>query len=395
MGATQTQHESKRKLLDAAFEVIRTKGYSATRVEDICEAAGVTKGSFFYHFKSKEELAVEAASQWSAMTSELFREAPYHTPADPLDRLLAYVDFRKALLRGGLPEFTCLVGTMVQEVYETWPAIRDACAASIGGHAATLEPDIAAAMEKYGVRGTWTARSLALHTQAVIQGSFILAKAQGGAAVAAESLDHLRRYLRLLFKTTGFREQGSGYREPSDGDASDEEREQLEMRNEKSQEEMMAATTEVRLTEKADTKEWPEMHYLFIERFGHIPQNAGPAWTELHRRVPEIEEHNQITGYMSLYRMDQNVYRAGVRLAEKPRHLPKGMHYENYAGGKFHRFVLTGPFSQLGPATGLAVQRVREQNLALRDDFNIENYVTDPRVTPEEELITEILFPAA
>jgi TetR/AcrR family transcriptional regulator, transcriptional repressor for nem operon len=396
MATTQIQHESKRKLLDAAFGVIRSKGYTATRVEDICEAAGVTKGSFFYHFKSKEDLAVEAAAQWSAVTSELFRGAPYHAPADPLDRLLAYVDYRKALLRGELPEFTCLVGTMVQEVYDTWPAIRDACAASIGGHAATLEPDIAAAMEKYGVRGTWTARSLALHTQAVIQGSFILAKSLGGAAVAAESLDHLRRYLRLLFKTTGFTEQGSGYRERSDSDAADEGREQLEMRTEKPQEEMtMAATADVKLTEKADTKEWPEMHYVFIERYGHIPQTAGPAWTELHRLVPEIETYGQITGYMSLYRMDQNVYRAGVRLAEKPRHLPKGMHYEKFAGGKFHRFVLTGPFSQLGPATGLAVQRVREQNLALRDDFNIENYVTDPRVTPEDELITEILFPAA
>lgn len=199
MATLQTQHESKTRLLAAAFDVIRTKGYSGTRVEDICEAAGVTKGSFFYHFKSKEDLALEAAAYWSSVTGELFREAPYHEPADPLDRLLAYVDFRKALLKGELPYFTCLVGTMVQEVYETWPAIRQACAASIVGHAETLEPDIAAAMQKYGVQGEWTALSLALHTQAVLQGSFILAKAQGGEQVAVESLDHLRRYIELLF----------------------------------------------------------------------------------------------------------------------------------------------------------------------------------------------------
>jgi TetR/AcrR family transcriptional regulator, transcriptional repressor for nem operon len=223
MIATQTQHESKRKLLDAAFDLIRSKGYSATRVEDICEAAGVTKGSFFYHFSSKEEMALEAAAYWSAVTSELFREAPYHAPADPLDRLLAYVDFRRMLLRGEVPQFTCLVGTMVQEVYGTWPAIRSACEASIFGHAATLEPDITAAMEKYGVRGEWTAKSLALHTQAVLQGSFILAKAEGGAAVAEESLDHLRRYIELLFgrKTTGqgaeVRAQKAGLRTESSG----------------------------------------------------------------------------------------------------------------------------------------------------------------------------------
>jgi TetR/AcrR family transcriptional repressor of nem operon len=203
MEITQTQHESKRKLLDAALHVIRAKGYTATRVEDVCDQAGLTKGSFFHHFKSKEELAVAAAEYWSLRTGQLFRGAEYHLPADPVDRLLAYVDFRKALLKGELPEFTCLVGTMVQEVYETHPALREACEASIWGHAATLEPDIAEAIRMYGVHGNWTARSLALHTQAVIQGSFILAKAHGGPEVAAESIDHLRRYLEGLFGRQG------------------------------------------------------------------------------------------------------------------------------------------------------------------------------------------------
>ncbi len=198
----QTQHESRRKLLDAALHVIRSKGYTATRVEDVCEAAALTKGSFFHHFKSKEDLALAAAEYWSLKTGQLFRGASYHELADPLDRLLAYVDFRKALLKGELPEFTCLVGTMVQEVYETHPDLRHACESSIWGHAATLEPDIAEAIRTYGMRGEWTARSLALHTQAVIQGSFILAKAHGGPEVAAESIDHLRRYLEGLFGRT-------------------------------------------------------------------------------------------------------------------------------------------------------------------------------------------------
>ena len=45
----------------------------------------------------------------------------------------------------------------------------------------------------------WTAKSLALHTPAVIQGAFILAKATGGAKIAAVSMDHLRRYIEMLF----------------------------------------------------------------------------------------------------------------------------------------------------------------------------------------------------
>jgi TetR/AcrR family transcriptional repressor of nem operon len=191
--------QTRLKLLQAALHVIRSKGYTATRVEDICEAAGVTKGSFFHHFETKEDLALAAADYWSSITSGLFAAADYHKPADPVDRLLAYVDFRRALLRGELPEYTCLVGMMVQEVYDTHPAIREACEASISGHAGTLQPDIAEAMRKYDVSGDWTASSLALYTQAVIQGAFILAKAKDDVGVAAACLDHLRRYIELLF----------------------------------------------------------------------------------------------------------------------------------------------------------------------------------------------------
>ena len=55
-----------------------------------------------------------------------------------------------------------------------------------------------AAMEACGVTGT-TAESLALHTQAVLQGAFIMAKARGSAEIAADTIDHLIRYIRLLF----------------------------------------------------------------------------------------------------------------------------------------------------------------------------------------------------
>jgi len=207
MPRTAAKPDAKLKLLDAALSVIRTKGYSATTVDELCAAAGVTKGAFFHHFKSKDELGVAAAEHWSETTGALFAKAPYHDHADPLDRVLGYVAFRKALLQGGVPEFTCLVGTMVQETYETSPAIRDACDRSISGHAAALEADIEAAMQDRGMSPDWTAKSLALHTQAVLQGAFILAKAKGGAEIAADSIDHLTRYLELIFSPENIERQ--------------------------------------------------------------------------------------------------------------------------------------------------------------------------------------------
>jgi TetR/AcrR family transcriptional repressor of nem operon len=188
------------RLLEAALELIRKQGYASTSVDELCARAGVTKGAFFHHFPSKDALAVAAAGHWSELTQAFFEAAPYHQHSDPLDRVLGYLDFRKAILKGEIGEFSCLVGTLVQEIYSSHPRIRAACEASISAHAAKLGADIAEAMQRHRIRASWTAESLALHTQAVLQGAFILAKARGGAAIAADSIDHLRRYIEFLFR---------------------------------------------------------------------------------------------------------------------------------------------------------------------------------------------------
>ncbi len=188
------QH-SKNRLLDAALQVIRSKGYTATTIDDICHAAALTKGSFFHHFKSKEDLALAAIDHWNAMTGGLFAQSAYHQHPDPRDRVLAYIDLREEILQGELPDFTCLLGTMVQETFETHPRIRDACNAGISSHAQTVAVDIQAAKAIYAPDAPWDSDTLALYTQAVIQGAFILAKAQGSSTIAALCIGHLRRYV--------------------------------------------------------------------------------------------------------------------------------------------------------------------------------------------------------
>lgn len=199
----RTPAETRDSLMEAAFGLVRRKGLAATSVDEICAAAGVSKGAFFHHFKSKEHLAAEAADHWSETTGKLFETAPYHNAEDPLDRLLGYVDFRWQLIEGEVSDFTCFVGTMVQEAYATSPSVQAASWNSISGHADKLVDDIEAAIARYRVTADWSARSLALHTQAVLQGAFILAKASGEAEVARGTVRHLKRYIELLFGRAG------------------------------------------------------------------------------------------------------------------------------------------------------------------------------------------------
>jgi effector-binding domain-containing protein len=158
----------------------------------------------------------------------------------------------------------------------------------------------------------------------------------------------------------------------------------------------MSTTAEkpMQLSLEPEIVQWPETHYVFVEKQGPFPTTAPQAWTALHTLTSAIAEHNTITGYMSLYKMGPKVYRAGVSVAERPSQLPEGVAYEKFAGGKYARFVLGGSYAQLGPATGRVTEAVLERGLKLRDEYHIEHYVNDPRATPEDQLITHILFPA-
>ncbi|MDP2372551.1 TetR/AcrR family transcriptional regulator [Reyranella sp.] len=189
---------SRQKILEAATDVVRAKGYAATTVDDLCAAAGVTKGSFFHHFKSKEEMVLQAVAHWGSWTDGIFAAAPYASAADPRARVFGYLDFRRELLDHEVPQFTCLMGTLVQETYETHPAVRAACDRGMSSHVAFLTRDIEAARLKYAPDAAWTAESVGYFIQAVLQGSFIFAKAKQDAAIARGNLAHLRRYLESL-----------------------------------------------------------------------------------------------------------------------------------------------------------------------------------------------------
>ena len=149
------------------------------------------------------------------------------------------------------------------------------------------------------------------------------------------------------------------------------------------------------LTETPEIVVWKATHYVFVEKVGPFMNNAPQAWGEAHAQLEALTKHNEVTGYLSLYRVPTQVYRAGVSLDAPPVALPVGLSYELFAGGKYIRFVLTGPYTLLPQASGRVFEIVLEQGIEQRDDYCIEHYVNDPRVTPAEDLKTEILIPTA
>ena len=191
--------ETRSRLLDAASDVIRAKGYAATTVDDICAATGMTKRAFFHHFESKERLGLAAIEQFEAPAAAIFGSAPYAADPDPRERVFGYLDFRAAmLLPGDVAQYACLMGTTVQEVYNTHSDLRAACHRGMSEHVAELTLDIEAARAGYAPDAPWSAQSVGCFMQVVLQGAFVFAKAKQDSKVALESLAHLRRYLEPI-----------------------------------------------------------------------------------------------------------------------------------------------------------------------------------------------------
>ena len=148
-----------------------------------------------------------------------------------------------------------------------------------------------------------------------------------------------------------------------------------------------------------ETVSRPLTHYVFMEKRGPFAEVAPPLWNELQPMVPRLDQ-SQIREFLGVSGVDKNragedamIYQAGVSLASEPEKPPAGLQHRVIPSGKYARFVLNGPYTQIWQAFDQVFKTLAEKKVELRPEFCIENYLNDPRATPEDQLLTEILVP--
>jgi TetR/AcrR family transcriptional repressor of nem operon len=200
MRTPQTDSPTKEKLLDAAQRLMLAKGFVAATVNEICEAAGVTKGSFFHYFESKEDLASAALDRFVAAKAAGFQQAPFVKKHDPLERVYGLVDFVVEMSKSAQPVQGCLLGNFAQELSDTHPNIRKQCAQHFAQWADGFKRDLDQAKSLHAPKAAFDTQSLAEHFIAVLEGALILAKARQDRRVIGEHLRHFKQYLTSLFE---------------------------------------------------------------------------------------------------------------------------------------------------------------------------------------------------
>jgi TetR/AcrR family transcriptional repressor of nem operon len=190
-----SKSDTKEKLVDAARRLMLSKGYAATTVDEICEEAVLSKGSFYHFFSTKEEIGLAALEAFHQRGQKRLSEGPFTAVADPVERVFSFVDHAESVSKDLWSE-GCLLGTFAVDLAETHPAVRKRVSElfdkSIANLAKVFEP--IASKNKNGP----SAQELAEHFISLLEGAIVLGKAYDDIKRIPESIREFKRYLQVL-----------------------------------------------------------------------------------------------------------------------------------------------------------------------------------------------------
>ncbi len=189
----------KEKLLNAAQHLMLQKGYVATRIDEICKLAGVTKGSFFHYFSNKEDLGKKLLEYATENNSTRLRNGGYLDKENPMDRLFGFIDFVISVLRAPDRESSCLFGNFTQELSYTHGEIRQMCENHFVGRTNFLSGIFKEMKQINPSNEEIDLDSLAETLLSLIQGALVVGKAKRDLDLFERTMDHFKRYVKSLF----------------------------------------------------------------------------------------------------------------------------------------------------------------------------------------------------
>ncbi len=188
---------TRERILQAADKLFYQYGYHATGLEQILAEGGITKGNFYYHFKSKEALAI-ATLDWhfGQVQNEVARIVGKN--ASPLQALLDVLDFFSTLIQeqkkaGGI--FGCYFGNFTLEMGNENPAIRTRLRAIFDDYHAAFKELLMKAAEAKELPEPVQPEQLAGIAVSLLEGAILIDKAYQEPKEIFRAVAFLKNYL--------------------------------------------------------------------------------------------------------------------------------------------------------------------------------------------------------
>ena len=195
---------TRERILDAAQNLILDRGYVGMTVEHVLDAVGITKGAFFHHFKSKDDLARALLQRFADKDAQVYsetRERAEKLSDDPLQQMLIFIGLFQEMFDGLKEPYPgCLFASYLYELQQFDADMRALIRASFAKWRELLKEKFDAIARKYPPRVKVSAASLADAFTVVLEGAFITGKALDEPEVVSEQLRHFRNYVELLFQ---------------------------------------------------------------------------------------------------------------------------------------------------------------------------------------------------
>jgi TetR/AcrR family transcriptional repressor of nem operon len=137
LSADDALHATKRRLLDVGLATLLERGYNATGIQDLLVATGVPKGSFYHHFASKEDFALQVVDRYVAELHGLLDQALGEADRTPVERVRLYFE-RLLAMYAGQGYLGSLLGLLGQELAAVNTAFRRRIEGALDGIARRL-----------------------------------------------------------------------------------------------------------------------------------------------------------------------------------------------------------------------------------------------------------------
>jgi TetR/AcrR family transcriptional repressor of nem operon len=194
---------TRQRILEAAQRLLLQYGYGGMSVDQVIGAADVTKGAFFHHFKSKNDLAQVLLDRYveadEAILRELVGRAEKLSP-DPLQQYLIFVGLLEEMLAGlSEPPAGCLVASYVYQLGLFTPETQQSVLKGFREWERVLGEKLKNAMDRQAPTLPVTPAQLYNNLLALFEGGLILAKLYHDDSMLADQIAQHKRYVQLLF----------------------------------------------------------------------------------------------------------------------------------------------------------------------------------------------------
>ena len=190
----QARTPNRDRLLTEGLRVIHERGFGASSVRDIVQAAGVPQGSFTNHFASKEAFGLEILERYYAMTSAGVMATLRNDALPPVVRLRRWIEVQLEYLQRDEMRKGCLYGNMAAEASEQSEAIRGRIVRAFAENQESVAYCLRAAVEGGEISASTDILETAGFIVSSLQGAILVAK-------ATRSPEPIQRFLRTLFST--------------------------------------------------------------------------------------------------------------------------------------------------------------------------------------------------